>query len=135
MRDSRYHKFLRVSLLVSAIVLVFDSGLIFPITKELSNNTVQYLGSAGSSVFASVPKNEINTLSAQISEQQRVLDAREAALREREIAARNFRAGDESDYSTYILSTMLFIIIVLLVLNYALDWARYRRFIHEKVTG
>ncbi len=135
MHVSRYHKFLRVSLLVTAIVLVFDSGILTPVTKELSNTTIVYLAGVGSSVFASVPQNEINTLTAQISEQQRLLDAREAALREREIAARTFTSGDESDYSTYILSTILFIVIVLLVLNYALDWLRYRRFMNEKVVG
>ncbi len=128
---SRYHRFLRVMLLVSAFTLIFDSGILFPITKELSDNTIVYLGSVGSSVFASVPPNEINTLTAQISEQQRLLDAREAELREREIAARSY-TKQETDYSIYIISTILFIITVLLVLNYAMDWSRSRHYIYEK---
>lgn len=132
---SRYHKFLRISLLVTAFVLVFDSGLLFNVTKNISDDTISYVGSVGSSVFASVPPNEINTLTAQISEQQRILDAREAALNEREIAGRTFTTNPETDYSTYIISTILFIIIVLLVLNYALDLARVRNMTYERANS
>lgn len=134
MQSSRYHSFLRVSLLVTACVLVFDSGIISPISKQLSNTTFVYLGSVGSSVLASVPENELNTLSAQIAEEQRSLAAREAALQEREIAARSFGGSEESEYSTYLISVMLFIIIVLLTLNYVLDFARMRQFKYEKQT-
>jgi hypothetical protein len=118
---------------VSTALLIFDSGLISPVTRQLSNNTINYLASTGSGVFASVPANEYNTLSAQLAEQQRILDAREALLREREIATRSFGEQSDIDYSTYILSTILFIIIVLLVLNYAMDWARVRRYSQYEV--
>lgn len=126
MEVSRYHRFLRISLLVTACVLVFDSGILFPVTKQLADNTYLYLGSAGTGVFASVPQNEINTLTAQISERERELDAREAQLREREIATRDFETGSEPDYSTYIISFILFILSVLIVLNYAMDWTRVK---------
>lgn len=132
MKVQRYHSFLRVSLLVTATVLVFDSGLLFPVTKQLSDNTMTYLASSASGVFASVPQNEINALTAQISEQQRLLDAREAALREREIATRQFSESESTDYSTYILSVILFILTVLIVLNYAMDFARFKKFRYEK---
>jgi len=133
---SRYHRFLRASLLVTAVVLVFDSGILFPVTKQLSDNTVQYLASSAVGMFASVPQNEINTLTAQLTEQQRALDAREAALNAREIQARDYGNSSSSDYSTYIISVILFIIIVLLMVNYAMDWARLRKFSsHENAMG
>ena len=135
MQVSRYHSFLRVSLLVLAFILVFDSGIVSPVTKQLSSGTMQYLASVGSGVFASVPQNEINSLTAQISERERELDAREAQLNEREIATRNF-GSEETDYSTYIISIILFIITVLLVLNYVMDWNRARKFnSYEKSTA
>lgn len=132
----RYHSFLRVSVLVSALVLLFDSGILYPITQQLSDSTVSYIASVGVGTTAVVPENEINVLSAQIAERQRILDAREAELREREIATRDFGASNtDKNYSTYIMSTILFILTVLLVLNYAMDWARVRSFRYEKQVG
>lgn len=135
MEVSRYHRFLRVALLIGAFVLVFDSGILFPASQKLSDNTFLYLGSVGAGVFASVPQNEINTLTAQISERERALDAREAALKEREIASRSYETDSSSDYSTYIISVILFFIVVLLMLNYALDFARNRKQIYEEQVG
>jgi uncharacterized membrane protein required for colicin V production len=132
MAMSIYHRFLRVALLVTAFVLVFDSGVLFPVTKQLSQNAFTYLASSGTGVFASVPQNEIN---AQISEKERTLDARESALNEREIAARKFEQSIQTDYSTYIISVILFVIIVLLVLNYIMDFARNRKLIYAKQVG
>jgi hypothetical protein len=120
-------------------MLVFDSGIAFPVTKTLSNATVSYLASvAGSGMFASVPPNEINTLTAQITEQQRALDAREATLHEREIVARQYGTTETTEYSTYIISVLLFVIIVLLVINYIFDFIRYKQYLrvtHEKQLG
>jgi cytochrome b subunit of formate dehydrogenase len=127
MQVNRYHKFLRTSMLIVACVLVFDSGMLLPVTKQLSYSTQHYLASVGSGMFASVPENEYNGLSAQLAEQQRVLDAREAALREREIAARTFDAAEESMNSTYVLSIILFILTVLVIFNYIMDFARMRQ--------
>jgi len=137
MEVSRYHRFLRVSLVVTAFVLVFDSGILLPVTEQISDNTYQYLGSVGAGVFASVPENEINVLTAQISERERSLDEREALIKEREIAARTFegQSGGTSDYSTYIISFILFIISVLLVLNYAMDWTRVKQGYYAKQVG
>ena len=134
MQVDRYRSFLRVSMLVMTTVLVFDSGVAFPITKQLSDNTVLYLASVGAGVgaTATVPVNEINALSAQLREQKEVLDAREAALHEREITSRSFEVSGDTNYSTYIISTILFILTVLLVLNYAMDWARMRSLRYAK---
>ncbi len=135
MQVSRYHSFLRISVVTTALVLLFDGGFIVPITKEFADITILHVASVGSSVLASVPPNELNTLSAEISEQQRLLDAREAALREREIDAREYGEGSETDYSTYVISTILFILTVLLVLNYAMDWSRLKSYRYEKSMG
>ncbi len=123
--------------MVTAFVLVFDSGILLPVTEQISDNTYQYLGSVGAGVFASVPENEINVLTAQISERERSLDEREALIKEREIAARTFegQSGGTSDYSTYIISFILFIISVLLVLNYAMDWTRVKQGYYAKQVG
>lgn len=126
MEVNRYHKFLRSSLVVVATMLVFDSGIISPVSKQLSNNTITYLASVGSGMNASVPPNELNTLSAQLRTQQEELNAREVALNEREIASRNFGNTNETDYSTYILSIILFILTALILLNYIMDFNRIR---------
>ncbi len=121
-----YHTTLRVSSTVVAIVLLFDGGFVVPLTKQLSDNTIQYLASS-SGVFAAVPPNELNSITAELTARERELDARE-----REIATREFGDGEPTDYSTYILSTILFILTTLIILNYALDWARERRIRYEK---
>ncbi len=136
MTVDRYHSFLRISILVSAFLLVFDSGILNPITQQLSNQTLMYVADVGVGASATVPENEINALSAQIAERQKILDAREAELREREIASRDFGSSDSAtDFSTYVISTILFILTMLLVLNYAMDWARVRSFRYEKQIG
>jgi hypothetical protein len=134
MNVTRYHKLLRVSVSVVALLLVFDSGFIFPITKQLSSNTLEYLGGAvGMSV--AVPPNELNVITAELSARDRALREREAALAEREINTRNFGQENETDYSTYILSTILFMLMVLIVLNYALDFVRARKLTYERTTA
>jgi hypothetical protein len=122
MTHGTYHKALRTSLLVTAFTLVFDGGFIVPLTKQLSDNTVHYLAqSAG--VFAQIEPNEYNTITAELTRREAELAAREAELRE--IGARNF-SDEPTDYSTYILAIILFILTVLITLNYVLDWRRAR---------
>ncbi len=123
---SRYHSVLRVSVLTLAFMLVFDSGLLSPVTKQLSDSATAYLLGNAVGVFARVEPNEINLLTAELSAKERELAAREAALNEREIAARNYDGPIENDYSTFILSAILFIITTLILINYILDWRRSR---------
>ena len=123
---SRYHKVLRVSALVAASILAFDSGYISSLTRDLSNNTIDYLASSLSSVSVAVPENELNVITTQLTARERELDAREAALKEREISSRNF-TSPETDYSTYIISLILFLLTTLILLNYALDWLRAKK--------
>jgi predicted PurR-regulated permease PerM len=126
MQDTLTRSLLRIGMVVGAAILVFDGGYVAPITQQLSEYTYEYVASVGASMSASVEPNEINTLSAELAEAQRQLMAREQALEEREIAARTFGSGADTDYSTYIISLLLFIIIVLLMLNYVMDWQRAR---------
>jgi hypothetical protein len=121
MQSSLYESLLRVSLLTTAIVLVFDSGLVSPVTKHLSDNTVLYLAQTAS-VVAQVEKNEVNTLSEELRKRDEELDEREAQLRT--IEARIYGDGETVDYSTYVLSLILLILTVLVLMNYVLDWKR-----------
>ena len=131
MYHSRTRSILRVSMILAAFVLVFDGGFLSPITEQLSNTTYTYLAAAGASMSASVPENEFNTLTADIAAEQLRLAAREQALNEREIAARTYENESSTDYSTYVLSLLLFIIVVLLMLNYVMDWQRARMYQYQ----
>jgi len=76
---------------------------------------------------AGVKPTELNQITAALTERQRELDAREAALSEREIAVRlNSQPATATDYSTFVLSGVLFILLLLIVLNYVLDYLRTR---------
>lgn len=124
-----YHMALRTSALALALLLLFDSGFVSPITKELSDGAQRYLANAVGAT-ASVEPTDLSMMTAELTERQRELDARETALSEREMNIGLGTTGggtDGSDISTYILSVLLFIILVLIVLNYALDFARQRR--------
>ena len=122
--NSLYHRILRVSAVVVAFVLVFQSGLISDTTARLSQTTELYLANAVG-MNASVAPTELNQMTAQLTAQKTLLDQREAALREREINI-EFGGGNSPDYSTYVLASVLFILLVLILLNYALDYFRYR---------
>ncbi len=122
-------------LLIGACALVFDSGIVSPLTKKFSDSALTYMASSAVGVMLGVPENEINTLTAQITARERELDAREAALSEREISVRDFGEASTRDYSTFILSSILFILTSLIILNYVLDWNRMRRIqLYERQT-
>ena len=128
MKHSMYHRLLRISAVVMAVTLVFDSGKFLPGTHLISQTTQEYLANAVS-VQVGVAPTELNTLTAQVTERLHELDEREAAITERElnIGITDSTAPAQVDLSTYILSTILFILVVLIVLNYILDYLRERR--------
>jgi hypothetical protein len=123
MEHSFYHRVLRVAALTTALILLFDSGFVVPVTKQLSDNTWSYLASSAG-VFAQIEPNELNVLTAELTARQAELDRREAALRT--IEARDFGEDEPTDYSTYILSVILLLLTILIVTNYVLDWRRAR---------
>ncbi len=89
--------------------------------------TQSYLANAVG-VYVGVPANDVNTLTSRITELELALDAKE-----REINV-GLTAGSSvpSSVSTFILSGILFILLVLIVLNYALDFTRQRREAEEE---
>lgn len=125
MQTTYYHRFLRVATVVCALVLVFESGLISETTAELSRNTNRYLANA-IGMSASVQPTELNQLTSELTARQRELDDREARLREREIEVGIEDGGLGSEKTTYILAGILFVLLVLILLNYTLDYLRLK---------
>lgn len=124
MTETMYHRLLRMSSLALALLLLFDSGLLSPVTRELSQNTQHYLAQS-IGMYASVEPTEINQLTARLTERDRDLDAREAALKDRELSI-GLMDSNPSSQSTFILSVLLFLLLVLIVLNYIFDFLRSR---------
>ncbi len=125
-QNSLYHSALRISILVSAVALLFVSGLVSDVTSQLSEDTRLYLSSVvGAS--ASVEPTELNTYTAQLTSKERDLEAREMALLDREINV-GISNGviSNTSVSTYVLSGVLFILLVLILLNYTLDYLRIK---------
>ncbi len=121
-----YHKLLRVSVLVLTLVLVFQSGLVIPATAQLTSGTQAFMANAVG-VYVGVAPTELNQLTAEVTAQRLALDAREQSLGEREIAVGLADGGMSQSTATFVLSGMVFILLVLMVLNYALDYTRMRR--------
>jgi len=121
MTDTLYHQLLRISALTLAFVLLFVSGIISPITKELSKGAGTYIATA-IGMNAAVLPTDVNTLSAQLQQRDQELTQREIAVSLRE------SEPSKSDMATYVMSILLFILLVLIVLNYVLDFMR----VHSK---
>ncbi len=122
-----YHRGLRISAFVFALVLVFESGLLTDTTKSLSVNTHNYLANVVG-MSASVQPTELNKFTAELSQWERDLEEREAALSAREIEVGITEGTGEVDNqtATYVLASILFILLVLILLNYTLDYLRAR---------
>lgn len=133
---SWYHSILRVSAVILAITLIFDSGLFSPVTAEMSRTTQYYLANTVG-VTVGVEPNELNVITARLTEQEQELAAREAQLEQRELAVGVDRGtgavNTDTNLSTYLITALLFILLLLMVLNYAMDFARARRL--EEVTS
>tara|TARA_B100000745_G_scaffold292952_1_gene234368 strand:- start:2325 stop:2738 length:414 start_codon:yes stop_codon:yes gene_type:complete len=125
MKHSLYHIVLRTGALTLALLLVFDSGLLSPVTARISQNTQDYVGAA-IGMYAAVEPSELNQYTAELTARDRVLTEREQDIAAREIAVDLAESGQTPDYSTYIISVLLFVILVLIVLNYTLDYMRAR---------
>jgi len=123
MQSSLYHIVLRIAALTLAFVLIFDSGLLSGTTAQLSQNTQEYVAAA-IGMRAAVEPTELNQYTAELTTRDRVLTEREAAVSAREIEVGLIESGASRDYSTYIISILLFIILVLIIINYVLDYVR-----------
>lgn len=120
-----YHKILRISGVVLAVALVFQSGLLSQTTALMTLSTQSYLANAVG-VSVGVTPTELNTLTAGLTAKELALDARERSLSEREIAIGLSGQAGTQDKTTFVMGLVLFIVVLLLVLNYALDYVRTR---------
>lgn len=123
--DSLYHKCLRIGALTLSLLLVFVSGLLNDTTAELAKLTTSQMANA-IGISVGVAPTELNMMTAELTAWERTLADREAAIVEREIAVGLNTGNGQSttDWSTFILATILFILLLLIVLNYALDYMR-----------
>lgn len=108
-----------------AFVLLFESGVINKSTAILSMNTHQYLANAVGTSAGEQP-TELNIQTAELTAQEDSLSQREAVLRERELAVNSAEGNTGNERTTYILASILLILLVLIVLNYGLDYIRNR---------
>lgn len=123
LENSLYHSFLRVAVSVCALALVFDSGLLFSQTSNISDLVQQNVANVVG-VKVGVAPNDMNVLTARITELET-----EAQARERLIAVNLSEREDAGtfDTSTFVLSVLVFILLVLVILNYTLDYLREKR--------
>ncbi len=128
MEHSTYHKILRVSIAVMSGVLLFQSGLIHPITTQLSSETARYMANAVG-VTVGVDPTELNQITSDLTKREIALAAREKDVQAREISVGLAPGGATVSQATmtFILATVLFFLLVLVVLNYILDFMRARR--------
>ncbi len=122
-RHSKYHKVLRVSLVVCTLMLLFESGVVHQSTRQLAINTHNYLGNSIGAT-ASIDPTELNSLTAEITAQKLALQQRESAVREREIEIGLTPGESANQKTTYVLAGVLFLLLILIVLNYTLDYLR-----------
>lgn len=120
MHQSLYHIFLRTSALTLSLVLLFVSGVLSPVTEQLSQDTGSYLASA-IGIKAAVAPTEINTLATQLAQRDKELTQREIAINLKEAKTKSM-----PNMSTFILSIAVFVLLVLMVINYILDYRRAR---------
>ncbi len=123
-----YRSILRVSTAVCACVLVFQSGLFDERTANLFAVTSDSLYATVVGASASVRPTELNQMTAELTKQQQLLASREEVIAEREIelGLQADEAPASNERTTYLLAAILLIQLVLLVLNYVLDYLRYK---------
>lgn len=124
-QNTLYHRVLRTSVVVTALLLVFESGIVSHATLLLSINTHQYLAQSVG-MTATVEPTELNSITAELTKQRLLLDNREAALKEREIEIGLRESGTSNTTAIYVLSVIVFILLLLIVTNYILDYLRVR---------
>ncbi|KXK00218.1 MAG: hypothetical protein UZ19_OD1000133 [Parcubacteria bacterium OLB19] len=122
LEHSLYHSALRISVLVFTSALIFDSGLVLEETKLFSTSTQQYLANVVG-VKASVEPTEMNQLTAKITELEGELEEKERLIA---VSIKDNSVGG-IDKSTLILSIIVGVLLVLIILNYILDFIRMRK--------
>lgn len=119
-----YRSLLRVSLVVTALILVFQAGIVDDRTAYLFSQTSSQL-SATVGMSVSVAPNEFNEITAELTKQQNLLAQREEQIAAREIDLGLNRGEPTADQTTtYVLASILFVQLLLIILNYVLDYLR-----------
>lgn len=129
LRYSIYHSVLRISVLVFAILLVFDSGLVSPQSNVLSISTQQYLANTISS--------QVGTVSVKNDEHIAIITKTDEMVS----GKGNFTTISLSEdipqvmnKSTLILSSIVFTLLLLILINYVVDCIRTRKMIVLKTS-
>lgn len=120
-----YHTTLLVSALCVAIVLLVQSGSMPWARFSLSSHARHYVASV-MSVSAGVEATDLSLLTAELTKKNTELAQREAAVKAREIQAQA-RDQNPSSAPDYLLSSLLFLLLVLIVTNYIFDFIRARK--------
>lgn len=122
-----YRSLLRVSAVVTAFILLFQSGLVDDRTAVVFLDATENL-SAMVGMSVSVAPTEYNTITAELTKQQQLLNAREETIasREIELGLSDGSSQTSTETTTYLLAAVLLIQLILLVLNYLLDYLRVR---------
>jgi membrane-associated HD superfamily phosphohydrolase len=121
-----YRSALRVSAVVTAFILVFQSGLVDDRTAVVFTEATGSLYATVVGASASVRTTEVNQITAELTKQQQLLASREELITEREIELGLAQGSTQSSNqtTTYLLAAILLIQLILLMLNYVLDYLR-----------
>jgi len=121
-----YRSLLRVSVVVTAFILVFQSGLIDERTAVVFEDATLNLSAMVVGATASVEPTQINLITAELTKQQQLLASREGtiAAREIELGLATGATSNDTATTTYLLAAVLLIQLILLLLNYLLDYLR-----------
>lgn len=77
-------------------------------------------------VSVGVPPNQYNTVAQELDEWDKRLDRREQELNEREVLLRESGQTSSDTSSVYIMA-IGFLLLLLIVINFVLDWKRFER--------
>lgn len=121
-----YRSLLRVSAAVTAFVLVFQSGMLDDRTAVVFLEVSDSLNATVVGASASVKPTEVNQITAELTKQQQLLAAREETVQAREIelGLNKGASSGPAETTTFLLAAILLIQLILLVLNYFLDYLR-----------
>ncbi len=135
--NSSYHSILRISVVVIAIVLVFQSGLLGKSAAFLTNDTIHYVA-AVAKMTAAVDSTELNKQTTALTIKETELKQREEVVKHRELELginKENSLNGSIDYSdkriTLILVVILFILLLLIIMNYIADYGKFKRLLNE----
>lgn len=119
--ESWYHSGLRVALVVVAVMVVFESGIISGVTKDISAVAERQLAM----VVGVAPKNTDSTITMPGVENEGL---KVASLKPDINRLPKTEIETTYDRTTYVLSTGLFILLLLTILNYVLDYLHRKEY-------